>query len=84
MHSDSIIDRLEIDFGESILSNLTGQHLTRNGQPVRLFDETRHSSEAFFRNDGKGKPYIQDWQQGKRRYPLTRPPPYRNSVSNTA
>jgi hypothetical protein len=71
MPQDSIIDTLEVEYGTQILSDLTGQHLTRNGQHVRLFDQTRHTSETFFRNDGKGKPYIQDWQEGKRWYPFT-------------
>ena len=32
-------DELEREHGTAILSNLCGQHLTRNQQPVRLFDE---------------------------------------------
>jgi hypothetical protein len=71
VYSDFIIDRLETDFGTSILSDLTDQRLTRNGQPVRLFDETKHSSEQYYRSDKKGKPYIQNWQEGKRWYPFT-------------
>ncbi|GAB4032922.1 DUF6371 domain-containing protein [Spirosoma gilvum] len=65
------IDELEIEFGTAILSDLTGQSLTRNRQPVRLFDQTKHSSEYFFRADEQGKPYIQNFQEGKRYYPIT-------------
>ena len=67
----TIIDDLEIEHGTAILSDLTGQHLTRNQQPVRLFDQTRHSSEYFFRSDQQGKPYIQNFAEGKRYYPVT-------------
>lgn len=65
------IDELEIEYGTAILSALTGQHLTRNQQPVRLFDETRKSAEFYYRSDKQGKPYIQDHQNGKRYYPVT-------------
>ena len=65
------LDDLEIEHGTAILSDLTGQHLTRNQQPVRLFDQTRHSSEFYYRADAQGKPYIQDHQNSKRWYPVT-------------
>lgn len=67
----TIVDDLETDFGTAILSALTGQYLTRNGQAVRLFDQTRHSAEYFFRSDAQGKPYVQNFAEGKRYYPLT-------------
>lgn len=65
------IDELEIAYGLSILCELTGQDLIRNRQSVRLLDQTRHSSEYFFRSDEQGKPYIQNFAEGKRYYPLT-------------
>lgn len=65
------LDDLEIEHGTAILSDLTGQHLTRNQQPVRLFDQTRHTAEHYYRADEQGKPYIQDFQNGKRWYPVT-------------
>ncbi|WP_338868521.1 DUF6371 domain-containing protein [Spirosoma sp. SC4-14] len=65
------IDDLEIDYGRAILCELTGQDLTRNRQSVRLLDQTRHSSEYFFRSDEQGKPYIQNFAEGKRYYPIT-------------
>lgn len=65
------LDELETDFGTAILSDLTGQHLTRNRQAVRLFDQTRHGSEYYFRADKQGKPYIQNFAEGKRYYPVT-------------
>ena len=65
------LDELEIEHGTAILSELTGQHLTRNQQPVRLFDQTRKSAEFYFRSDKFGKPYIQDFQNGKRHYPVS-------------
>ncbi|MBC3784947.1 DUF6371 domain-containing protein [Spirosoma utsteinense] len=71
MSTDSLLDQLETDYGTAILSDLTGQHLTRNGQPIRLFDQTKHSAEVFYRADKQGKPYVQDFQQGKRYYPVT-------------
>lgn len=71
MYHDSIIDQLEIEFGRAILSELTGQELTHNGQKVRLFDQTKHSSEVFYKTGDKGKPYIQDYNSGTRSYPFT-------------
>lgn len=71
MYSDSLIDQLEIDFGTSILSDLTGEQLTRNGQPVRLFDQTKHTSEFFYKTGDKGKSYIQNFQDSTRLYPFT-------------
>lgn len=65
------LDDIELDFGVSIFSDLTGQLLTRNAQPVRLFDETKHSAEFYFKSDAKGKSYIQDFQNSRRYYPVT-------------
>ncbi|QDK81565.1 hypothetical protein EXU85_24325 [Spirosoma sp. KCTC 42546] len=64
-------DQLEIEFGAEILSELTGCRLTRNQQNVRLFDQTRHTAECYYRADEKGKPYIQDHAINKRYYPVT-------------
>ncbi|UFH51820.1 DUF6371 domain-containing protein [Spirosoma sp. KNUC1025] len=65
------LDELEIDYGTTILAGLTGIELRRNQQPVRLFDQTKHSAEFYFRADKFGKPYIQNFQEGKRYYPVT-------------
>ena len=64
-------DLLETDFGTVILEELTGKTLTHEGQPVRLFDQSRHSAERYYPEDEQHKPYIQDFAQGKRWYPLT-------------
>ncbi|MVM36340.1 hypothetical protein GO755_40430 [Spirosoma sp. HMF4905] len=71
MSPSSKFDHLETDFGTAILSELTGQFLIRNQQPVRLFDTTQHSAEYYFRSDKQGKPYIQDFALSKRYYPIT-------------
>lgn len=68
---NTTIDDLETEHGTAILSELCGQSLTRNQQPVRLFDQTKHSAEFFFRADERGKPYIQDFGSGKRKYAVT-------------
>lgn len=65
------IETLELDFGTAILTELCGQPLMRNQQPVRLFDQTKHSAEFYFHGDKNGKPYIQDFQNGRRLYPVT-------------
>lgn len=65
------IDDLETEYGTAILSELCGQPLTRNQQPVRLSDQTQHSAEFFYRADEQGKPYIQNFQTGTRKYPVT-------------
>ena len=65
------VDILEMEYGTPILSELCNESLTRNSQPTRLFDQTRNSAECFFRSDKQGKPYIQDFQSGKRWYPIT-------------
>lgn len=71
MHLDSYLDQLETEYGTAILSKLTGQSLTRNGQSVRLFDETKHSAEVFYKTDEKGKPYVHNFQLNRRFYPVT-------------
>jgi hypothetical protein len=71
MYDQTALDDLEIDYGTAILSDLTGEHLTRNQQPVRLFDQTRHTAERYYRTDDQGKPYVQDHQNSKRWYPIT-------------
>ena len=65
------LDNLETEHGTAILSQLCGESLTRNQQPTRLFDQTRNSAELFFRADQQGKPYVQDFQNGKRWYAIT-------------
>jgi hypothetical protein len=64
-------DQLEIDYGTAILEELTNQSLTRKGQSTRLFDQTVKTSEAYYPADKKGKPYIQNFQEGKRWYPIS-------------
>lgn len=71
MSGNELSDKLESEYGTDILSEIIQQSLVRNRQPVRLFDTTKHSAEAYFRDDGRGKPYIQDFQQNKRYYPVT-------------
>lgn len=71
MYDNTTLNDLELDHGTAILSDLTGQHLTRNQQPVRLFDQTRHTAECYYRADDQGKPYVQDHQNNKRYYPIT-------------
>ena len=66
-----IADQLEIDFGIDILSDLVNELLTRNGQRVRLFDETEHTAEYYYRADPQGKPYIHDYALSKRYYPIS-------------
>ncbi|GAB3899550.1 hypothetical protein [Spirosoma agri] len=57
-----LADQLEIDHGSAILEELTGQTLHRKGQPVRLFDQTVKTLEAYYPADDTGKPYVQDFQ----------------------
>ncbi|MDB5239611.1 MAG: hypothetical protein JWP57_236 [Spirosoma sp.] len=64
-------DQLETDYGTAILEDLTGETLTRKGQPVRLFDQSGRTSECYYLDDGRGKPYIYDHKEGKRWYPIT-------------
>ncbi len=71
MYDTSLSNRIETDFGLAIFSDLIGEPLKRNGQPVRLFDQSKHTSESFFKADRNGKPYIQNWQTNKRTYPIT-------------
>lgn len=71
MHDNTTFDDLEINYGTAILSDLCGQHLTRNQQPVRLFDETRHTAEFYYRADKRGKPYIRNFQNEQTYYPVT-------------
>lgn len=62
---------LEIRFGLEIFALCGLNKLRKNGQAVRLFDETKHTSEIFYTTDNNGKPYIQDYKDSKRYYPLT-------------
>jgi len=68
---NKLADLLEVDHGISILEELTGQNLTRKGQSVRLFDQTTKSAEAYYPADENGKPYVQNFQEGKRWYPIS-------------
>ncbi|UFH55515.1 DUF6371 domain-containing protein [Spirosoma sp. KNUC1025] len=70
METTVTIDTLEIEYGRAILSEACGQELTHKQQSVRLFDQTRHSAEVYFPADEKGKPYIHNFQEGKRYYPV--------------
>ena len=63
-------DQLETDFGTAILEELTGETLTRKSQPVRLFDQSNRTAERFYFDDGNGKPFIQNYQEGRRWYPI--------------
>ncbi|WP_155297228.1 DUF6371 domain-containing protein [Spirosoma aerolatum] len=78
------IDTLEQQHGTAILSELCGEPLTRNQQSVRLLDQTKHSAEVYFSADQQGKPYIQDFQNGKRYYPVTAYSLFYNLDFNTA
>ena len=69
MHSISI-DTLEIEKGTAILTEAIGEDLYRNKQVVRLTDQTRHSAEVYFLADANGKPYIHNFQEGRRCYPV--------------
>lgn len=71
MQPGPIIDQLETEFGTAILCDLTGERLTRNGQPVRLFDQTKHTSEVYYKLGKKGKPYIHNFQEDKSWFPFT-------------
>lgn len=71
MLNNNTFDDLETDYGTAILSELTGQSLSRNQQPVRLFDQTRHTAEYYYQADERGKPYVQDHQNNVRHYPVT-------------
>ncbi|GAB2605706.1 DUF6371 domain-containing protein [Spirosoma areae] len=64
-------DQLETDYGTAILEELIGESLTRKGQPVRLFDQTAKSAEAYYPSDEQGKAYVQNFQEARRWYPLT-------------
>lgn len=66
----ALSDQIETEFGTAILEELTGESLTSARQRVRLFDETNHTAEYYFPDNGQGKPYIHDFQQGKRWYPI--------------
>ncbi|GAB4035494.1 DUF6371 domain-containing protein [Spirosoma jeollabukense] len=66
-----LADQLEEECGTAILEELTGQTLTHKSQPVRLFDQTARTAEAYYPADENEKPYIQNHQEGKRWYPVT-------------
>ncbi|GAB4012851.1 hypothetical protein GCM10028808_30330 [Spirosoma migulaei] len=67
----SQIDQLEIEFGTAILFDLVGEPLIRNQQPVRLFDQTKHTAEYYYRADQRGKPFIKNFQTDECWFPLT-------------
>lgn len=64
-------DKLETDYGTEILEELTGESLTHKGQPVRLFDQSNHSSERYYPEGDNGKPRIYNHQEGKPYFPIT-------------
>lgn len=66
-----LADHLETEFGTDIFERLIGESLTHNKQKVRLLDETVHPAEVYYKEDGAGKPYVQDYGQSRRWYPIT-------------
>jgi hypothetical protein len=67
----NLVNELEIRFGLEIFALCGVENLQKNGQLIRLFDETKHTSETFYLTDNKSKPYIQDFKNDKRYYPIT-------------
>lgn len=63
-------DELERQHGQSILSDLVGEPLLRDGQVTHLFDMTAHSAEKFYTGGKNGKPAIHNYSTRQTWFPI--------------
>lgn len=59
----TVSEKLETEYGVRIFAMLTGSE-PRNKKPIRLFDDSKHTSEVFYDTGKYGKPNIHDFKTG--------------------